>query len=63
VDVRLMVGVLNQEVQVLETAPLLHSSDASMGEVVDQEHASELSLSSLLNEPERTSIVPRVRGG
>jgi hypothetical protein len=44
VDVMLAVGVLDQEVQVIETAPLLHSSDASVGEVVDQEHVSELPL-------------------
>ena len=43
-DVALSVGVLDQAVQVVETAPLLHSSDASVGEVVDQEHVSELPL-------------------
>ncbi len=44
VEVVLSVGVLDQTVQVLDAAPLLHTSDASVGEVVDQEHVSKLPL-------------------
>ncbi len=43
-DVVLKPGGISQEVQVVETVPLLHLSDAVVGEVIDQRQVAELPL-------------------
>jgi Carboxypeptidase regulatory-like domain len=43
-DVTLKPGALTQRVDVAETIPLLHLTDASVGEVIDQRQVSELPL-------------------
>jgi Carboxypeptidase regulatory-like domain len=43
-DVVLQAGVVAQQVEVTTTVPLLHVSDASLGEVIDQQQVSELPL-------------------
>ena len=43
-DVVLRTGVLSQQVEVVQTMPLLHVSDAVVGEVIDQRQVAELPL-------------------
>src|SRR5438105_4080480 len=43
-DVVLRTGTLTQQVEVHETVPLLHLSDAVVGEVIDQRQVAELPL-------------------
>jgi hypothetical protein len=43
-DVVLRTGGLSQQVEVVQTVPLLHTSDAGVGEVIDQRQVAELPL-------------------
>jgi len=43
-DVVLQAGAVAQQMEVTTTVPLLHVSDASLGEVIDQQQVSELPL-------------------
>jgi hypothetical protein len=43
-DLVLRAGNLTQQVEVVQTVPLLHTSDASVGEVIDQRQVAELPL-------------------
>jgi len=43
-DVTLKAGGLSQQVEVTTTVPLLHVSDATVGEVIDQRQVTELPL-------------------